>query len=124
MQQVFLSIFQNGLEAMSLGGHLRITASLQRGRRTELRIIIQNDGVPILPEHVDKVFEPYFTTKRSGTGLGLAAVKRIIEEHRGRIAIASGQERGTTVTIKLPASHRRGPYVKRGRSHKPRRVVG
>ena len=90
MQHVFLSIFKNSLEAMSPGGHLSVTVKLQKGRRSEVAITIKNDGVAIPPEHVDKVFEPYFTTKRSGTGLGLATVKKIVEEHQGQISIASG----------------------------------
>ncbi len=49
-----------------------------------------------------KIFEPYFTTKRKGTGLGLAVVKRIVENHEGEVAIASQSPGGTTVTISLP----------------------
>jgi signal transduction histidine kinase len=126
MQQVFLSIFKNSLEAMSPGGQLHIEVSQHRaGRSHEVQILIKNDGVPIPTEHVGKVFEPFFTTKRAGTGLGLASVKKIVEEHQGQISIASGPGQGTTVLIKLPAVHRGGPYRRGGRGpRRPRRRSG
>jgi signal transduction histidine kinase len=122
MQQVFLSIIKNALEAMTPGGHLDIAVSPQKGGRM-VQIAISNDGAPIPAEHVDKLFEPFFTTKRSGTGLGLATVKKIVEEHQGEIAIAGGQEKGTTVTIQLPtAGHRGGRFRgRRGRGRRHRR---
>ena len=123
MQQAFLNIFKNALEAMSPGGHLRVTATLKRGRQPQVHIRIHNDGAPIPEEHVDKVFEPYFTTKRSGTGLGLATVKKVVEEHQGRISIESGPEKGTTLTLRLPALRPRVPYRGRGGPRRPRRMA-
>lgn len=116
MQHVFLCIFKNAIEAMSPGGHLRVEVMLTRARKPELQIVIANDGVPIPAELVDKVFEPYFTTKRSGTGLGLATVKKVVEEHQGKIRIASEPTKGTTVTILMPVPKPRTPY-------RPRRPV-
>lgn len=110
MQHVFLCIFKNAIEAMSPGGHLKIDVMLTRARKQDLQITIENDGVPIPPELVDKVFEPYFTTKRSGTGLGLATVKKVVEEHGGQITIASVQDQGTRVTIRMPPPRTRTPY--------------
>lgn len=118
MQQVFLSIFKNALEAMAPGGHLHIEVSQPRASR-HVQITVKNDGVPIPTEHVGKVFEPFFTTKRSGTGLGLASVKKIVEEHQGQISIASGPGQGTAVIIRLPGQQRGGPY--RGRGRRPPR---
>ncbi len=120
MQQVFLSIFKNSLEAMNPGGHLHIEATQPKGSRNEAQITIRNDGEPIPTEHVGKVFEPYFTTKRTGTGLGLATVKKIVEEHHGQISIASGPGQGTAVIIRLPAMHRPA-YHRHGRGRRPRR---
>lgn len=122
IQRAFLSIFTNALEAMSSGGHLDVTVSQQRGRQPYLSIRIHNDGAPIPEELGEKVFEPYFTTKRSGTGLGLAMVKKIVEEHQGHIAIQSDSKEGTLVTIKLPALPQRVPYRRTGRpSRRPER---
>jgi len=121
MKHVFLCIFKNSIEAMSPGGHLRVDVMLTRSRKPELQIMIANDGVPIPAELVDKVFEPYFTTKRSGTGLGLATVKKVVEEHQGQIRIASEPDKGTTVTILMPAPKPRIPH----RSRRPvRRTRG
>ena len=122
MHHVFLSIFKNSLEAMSPGGLLQIAVKLQKGRRTEVAIMIKNDGVPIPPEHVDKVFEPYFTTKRSGTGLGLATVKKIVEEHQGQISLTSGPDQGTTLTLRLPIPRPRVPYRGKRVVRRPRRT--
>ena len=118
LQQVFLSIFRNASEAMIPGGHLHIQVTQHRaGRGVEDQILIKNDGAPIPAEIVDKVFEPFFTTKRTGIGLGLATVKKIVEEHGGSIAIGSAPDEGTTVTIRLPGlSH--GPSY-RGRGRRP-----
>jgi signal transduction histidine kinase len=123
LQQVFLSIFKNACEAMTPGGHLHIQVTQHRaGRGVEVQILIKNDGAPIPAEILDKVFEPFFTTKRSGTGLGLATVKKIVEEHDGTIAIGSAPGEGTTVTIRLPGVSR-GPaaFRHRGRSRRPAR---
>ena len=119
IQHVFLSIFKNALEAMTPGGHLDIEVTQPKGSRL-VQIMIKNDGVPIPTEHVGKVFEPYFTTKRAGTGLGLATVKKIVEEHQGHISIASGPGQGTAVIIRLP-SQQRPPYRGRGRGRRPPR---
>lgn len=119
MQQVLLSIFKNSIEAMSPGGQLHIGLSQHRaGRHQEVQIVIRNDGAPIPPEHLSKVFEPFFSTKRSGTGLGLASVKKIVEEHGGHISLASGEGQGTTTTIRLPAMVRRPPFRHRGRGRR------
>ncbi|MEC4673604.1 MAG: ATP-binding protein [Nitrospirota bacterium] len=119
MQHVFLSILKNALDAMSPGGHLQITVSQTRGRQPEMVIRVHNDGVSIPEDLVEKVFEPYFTTKCSGTGLGLAMVKKIVEEHQGHIAIESHSEKGTTVTLKVPALRPRVPYRQRSPGRRP-----
>ncbi len=122
LQQVFLSIFKNACEAMTPGGQLTINVSQHRaGRALEDQILIKNDGAPIPAEIVDKVFEPFFTTKKAGTGLGLATVKKIVEEHGGTIAIGSAPGEGTTVTIRLPGVSRGPAFRHRGRGRRPHR---
>ena len=122
LQQVFLSIFKNACEAMTPGGQLTIHVTQHRaGRGLEDQILIKNDGAPIPPEIVDKVFEPFFTTKRAGTGLGLATVKKIVEEHGGSIAISSAPGEGTSVTIRLPGVSRAPAFRHRVRGRRPHR---
>jgi len=123
VQQAFLSIYKNSIEAMTPGGHLEIEVIPHRHGRGQLQvqITIRNDGAPIPTEHVGKVFEPFFTTKRSGTGLGLASVKKIVEEHQGQISIASGPGQGTAVIIRLPALAYRGGRFRRGGRRRPHR---
>ncbi|HJT19455.1 MAG TPA: ATP-binding protein [Nitrospira sp.] len=122
LQQVFLSIFKNACEAMTPGGHLTIQVTQHRaGRGIEDHILIKNDGAPIPSEIVDKVFEPFFTTKKAGTGLGLATVKKIVEEHGGSIAIGSAPGEGTSVTIRLPGVSRGPAFRHRGRGRRPHR---
>ena len=122
LQQVFLSIFKNACEAMTPGGQLTISVSQHRaGRGLEDQILIKNDGAPIPPEIMDKVFEPFFTTKKAGSGLGLATVKKIVEEHGGSIAIGSAPGEGTTVTIRLPGVSRGPAFRHRGRGRRPHR---
>ncbi|MDF0645401.1 MAG: ATP-binding protein [Nitrospira sp.] len=122
LQQVFLSIFKNACEAMTPGGQLTIHVSQHRaGRGIEDHILIKNDGAPIPSEIVDKVFEPFFTTKRTGTGLGLATVKKIVEEHGGSITIGSAPGEDTTVTIRLPGVSRGPAFRHRGRGRRPPR---
>ena len=122
LQQVFLSIFKNACEAMTPGGQLTIHVTQHRaGRGIEDHILIKNDGAPIPVEIVDKVFEPFFTTKKAGSGLGLATVKKIVEEHGGSIAIGSAPAEGTTVTIRLPGVSRGPAFRHRGRGRRPNR---
>jgi signal transduction histidine kinase len=119
MVQVFLSIFKNAVEAMTPGGHLHVEVALVRSGRPQLQMTIKNDGAPIPTEHASKVFEPFFSTKRAGSGLGLATVKKIVEEHQGQISIASGPGQGTAVIILIPAIlPRRGPFRGRGRGRR------
>ena len=119
LQQVFLSILKNALEAMTTPGHIHLQAVPHKGARGrhEVAITIQNDGAPIPTEHIGKIFEPGFTTKAAGTGLGLASVKKIIEEHRGQISIASGPDQGTAVIIRLPAFAAARPRGRGPRRH-------
>ena len=68
----------------------------------ELEVSDTGNGIP--PEHLSRIFEPYFSTKRTGMGLGLAIVRNIIEQHGGQIAARSRSGEGTAFTIRLPAS--------------------
>jgi len=103
IQQIFVALFINAIEAMSKGGKLTVkTRFLDNG---QVQIVISDTGSGIPEEMLPRIFEPFFSTKES-TGLGLAVVYRIIEQHEGKVKVASKPNEGTTFTIHLP----RSPY--------------
>ncbi len=115
LEQAFVNLLLNALEAMGPNGALTVstdTASaaapggLPNGVAAAglVRVRVQDTGVGISPQNMTRLFEPFFTTKRNGTGLGLAICQRIIQEHHGDISVQSEQNRGTTFTVSLPAS--------------------
>ena len=99
LRQSLLNIVENAFAAMPGGGVLRIATKLDGDYVT---IRIEDNGSGIDEESLSKIFEPYFTTKASGTGLGLTVVYKVIKEHRGDIFVSSEQGKGTIFTIKLP----------------------
>jgi signal transduction histidine kinase len=93
------NVMANALQAMPEGGRLQIsTGPVEEGAA----VTISDTGGGISPENIDKVFEPYFTTKETGIGLGLALTRKILMEHGGNISIDSTPGRGTTVRIVIP----------------------
>ena len=99
MKQALLNLIKNAAASMSEGGKLSITTEEAGG---ELLISIADSGHGIPEDILSKIFEPYFTTKENGTGLGLTAVFKIIKEHLGEISVKSRQGEGTVFTITLP----------------------
>lgn len=100
LRRVLLNVVHNGLEAMAgRAGAVRVT-SAAAGAEAHLRVSDQGQGV----EDVERLFEPYYTTKAKGTGLGLLIARQIVEEHGGRIAVESRVGHGTEVLIALPAA--------------------
>jgi signal transduction histidine kinase len=103
LHQALLNILVNARQAMPSGGRLTVRTTLRRdGPRETVEVQITDTGVGIPPEHLGHVFQPFFTTKAQGTGLGLTIAARIINQHGGRIAVESGPDRGTTFRITLP----------------------
>jgi signal transduction histidine kinase len=103
MRQALINVVSNAAQSMPQGGTLRVSAaSERRGDRAVVRIELRDEGVGISPEIREHIFEPFFTTKATGTGLGLAVVKRIVDEHDGEISIRGAEPTGTTFTIWLP----------------------
>ncbi len=103
VRQALVNVVANALQAMPQGGRVRVRAGREAyNGREHLRIDISDQGLGIPAELLHRVFEPFFTTKAQGTGLGLAVVKRIIEEHRGEIALESTPGHGTTFILRLP----------------------
>lgn len=101
IRQVLLNLHLNALEAMDSGSRLSVSAKKDSNM---LQIRIQDTGCGILPEHLSRIFDPYFTTRSSGAGLGLAIVHNIIEAHEGRIEVESRPGEGTAITLHLPDS--------------------
>jgi two-component system NtrC family sensor kinase len=115
LQQAFVNLFLNALEALGPNGTLSVTtetcapgaSSAKRGDTVNgphIRVAITDTGVGILPENMVHLFEPFFTTKPHGTGLGLAITRRIIQEHQGAVSVESHPGQGTTFQILLPAA--------------------
>jgi len=103
-QQVFFNLIRNAYQALT-GESGRITIRT-RFNDYEYVISIEDNGTGISPEHMGAIFEPYLTTKTSGSGLGLLIVRRIVREHGGEIAIESEENHGTRVIIHLPRAER------------------
>ncbi len=119
IQQVLFNLFLNAIDAMDEGGELKITADTvsttinrhdRRGQRFPVpahamqyaRVAISDTGSGISAEDLQQIYDPFFTTKPHGSGLGLSIVYRIIEEHRGDIRVSSTKGVGTTFTLLLP----------------------
>jgi signal transduction histidine kinase len=100
MARVFMNIFTNAAEAMPEGGNLKIASTLDDSR--QLSISVSDTGHGMDADDLEKLFQPFYTTKVNGTGLGLAISKKIIEAHDGSIAVSSRPANGTTVKIVLP----------------------
>ena len=92
----------NALQAMPNGGRLITRVEQTNGM---IEINMTDTGIGISEESIGKVFEPYFSTKQAGFGLGLAVTRKIVEEHRGSIEVASQLNQGTTFTVRLPAAN-------------------
>jgi two-component system, sporulation sensor kinase E len=99
MKQAFYNVIKNSLEALHRDGTLRVRTDLDD---THVIVRFVDTGGGMSAENLSRVFEPYFTTKPSGTGLGLLIVRRIVREHGGELSIESGQGKGLTLTIRLP----------------------
>jgi two-component system sensor histidine kinase HydH len=98
--QALLNLYLNGIQTMDEGGVLSVKTTL--GEDGNIRVAIADTGKGIDPDEVNKVFDPYFTTKSKGTGLGLAIVHKIVEAHNGEIKIRSTPGRGTVFTLVIP----------------------
>lgn len=108
LYRAFLNIFINALQSMEGGGRLDLTVTDQGDA---WGVAVADTGCGVRPEMLDKIFDPFFSTKDKGSGLGLSIVRNIIEQHRGTIRIASAEGHGTTVTVVLPKS---GPGCEEG----------
>ena len=116
MKEAFYNVIKNSLEAMKRGGNLRI-----RTDRDDTHVLVSfvDTGSGMSAGNLSRVFEPYFTTKPSGTGLGLLIVRRIVREHGGELSIESSEGKGLTLTIRLPYVDKRVRMLEAGESKAP-----
>src|SRR6202011_3241387 len=107
------NVIKNSFEAMKSRGILRIRTNMD-----DSHVIVRftDSGGGISAENLSRVFEPYFTTKSSGTGLGLLIVRRIVREHGGEMSIESSEGKGLTLTIRLPHVDKRVRMLEAGNS--------
>ncbi|MDY6850123.1 MAG: nitrogen regulation protein NR(II) [Geoalkalibacter sp.] len=100
LTQVLINLLQNGFVATQEGGEIRLGGAREN---QDIRLWVQDFGRGMAAEERERMFDPFYTTRKEGTGLGLAVVQQIIEQHRGRIEVESAPGEGTLVEVILPA---------------------
>lgn len=111
IKQAFYNVSRNAFQAMKSEGILRIRTCADE---THVNISFADTGGGISPEHIGRMFEPYFTTKTGGNGLGLLIVRRIVRAHGGEVVLESAPGRGLTFTIRLPRADSRVRFLEQG----------
>jgi two-component system NtrC family sensor kinase len=104
LQQVFINLIANAIQSMTTGGTLTLRTMFENG---QILIDVQDTGCGIAPEHIRKLFTPFFTTKKEvkGVGLGLAVSYGIVQRHHGKILVKSKEGAGTTFSVYLPVGY-------------------
>lgn len=111
IKQAFYNLIRNAFQAMKTGGILRIRTGADE---THQFVSFADTGGGIDPQNISRIFEPYFTTKNGGSGLGLLIVRRIVRAHGGEVILESSQGKGLTITIRLPRADRRVRFLEQG----------
>ena len=106
LRQMLMNLFMNALQAMPEEGKLKVRT--RRSAPGWVEIEVEDSGIGIAPENLDRIFDPFFTTNEKGTGLGLSLVHQIAEKHQGRVEARSVSGEGTCFTVCLPVL-RSGP---------------
>jgi PAS domain S-box-containing protein len=116
MKQALLNLIKNAQAAMDQGGTLTIKTEFRDG---QIDILVMDTGAGIPEANLSKIFEPYFTTKETGSGLGLTLVFKIVREHRGEITVKSKEGEGTRfkITLPIPQKERRLITFEGGENH-------
>ena len=103
LEQVCLNLLINSMQAMPHGGIIQVSCNRTRSEAGDtVDLIIADQGVGVPKENMQRLFDPYFTTRPDGTGLGLAIADRIVSDHGGTILVESTPGEGTTMTVRLP----------------------
>ena len=108
IRQAIYNVIRNSFQAMENKGHLRVVTGTDD---THVWVSIGDNGGGIDPKVADKIFQPYFTTKKDGTGLGLLVVQRIVRAHGGEIDLKSAAGKGVIFTIRIPREDRRVRFL-------------
>ncbi len=116
IKQVFLNVLKNAVEAMPGGGSIRVR---WRKDSNHVFLLFADTGEGIEPDDIPRVFQPYFTTKDSGNGLGMMVVQRIMRDHHGSIALDSRPGEGTVITLQFAAHHPERPLLEEAESPNP-----
>jgi signal transduction histidine kinase len=114
--QVLVNLVRNAVEASPAGGEVEIGWEADDGEHPTRRLWVRDRGAGIAKEHLEHLFEPFFSTKSGGTGLGLYVSHSVVEQHGGKLQVESAPECGTKVTICLPSPLRQGEEACRHRS--------
>jgi signal transduction histidine kinase len=104
LYQAFLNLLINGMQAMPDGGVIEVTVEKED---KAIWVLIEDEGSGVPPQVMEKVWDPFFTTKEKGTGLGLGIVRNIIESHDGLIRVDNRKKKGARVTVKFPLEKQR-----------------
>jgi two-component system NtrC family sensor kinase len=100
LRQAFVNVALNAADAMREGGRLTVSSRAAEGG---LEVCFEDEGVGIPPQHLARIFDPFFSTKEKGTGLGLSVVYGIVQRHGGELDVRSQVGKGTAVRIRLKA---------------------
>ena len=107
MEQVAINLIKNGLQATHEGGVVGISLNSRgRGQNRTVRLSVKDDGPGIEEENLHRIFEPYFSTKARGIGLGMHIVRQILELHSGKITVRSEQDKGTIIDVDIPVERK------------------
>ena len=107
MKRVLMNLLDNAVGAVEQQGEIKLATSYDRSRGI-VTLEVADNGCGVAPDIRARIFEPYFSTKNNGTGLGLTIVNQIIEDHRGYVRVRPNEPRGTRFTVELPARDARG----------------
>ncbi len=108
IRQAFINLIRNAIQATPNGGLITVGVGYSRG---QVMVSVTDSGCGIPQEHIEKIFDPYFTTREGGAGLGLMIVQRIVSEHGGELLVASDPGKGTTMTVRLPVPLKYGKML-------------